>query len=344
MSFETRKIQVTGGSTYIVSLPKPWVEKWRLKPKSLVYLYEKPDGSLVLIPSSVRETEAKPLEAVVKVFDSVTMTMRAVIACYVSGYDLITVVSRGDYIPLEHRKCIKDIVKKRLAGTEIVDEESRRMTLQVLLRHEDFPITRAVNRMVSIALSMHKDVVAAASTRSREVLNEVITRDDDVDRLYFLSMRQLTAAVQNLQVLKEIGLSGPRDCLEYRMISRHIERVADHAVIMARSFLEVLDNLTDEIIGMLSAMSEKARSSLKLAFEALSRRDLEKARDALDMRDEVLGQEMTAIERLLSAGLSSHAIAELRLVIESIRRVAEYGAGIAEIGINLATTHGESTT
>ena len=192
--------------------------------------------------------------------------------------------------------------------------------------------------MLNIALSMHSDAIAAAYMRSRELLNEVIARDDDVDRLYFLSMRQLTAAVQNMQVLKEIGLSEPRDCLEYRMITRHIERVADHAVIIARSFLEVLEDLTNNVIDKLKAISEMARESLKLAYEALSKQSLSKAESALLMRDKVLEEEMNVIEKLLSAGLSSHAIAELRLAVESIRRVAEYGAGIAEIGMNLAST------
>ncbi|MHC1601331.1 MAG: PhoU domain-containing protein [Candidatus Nezhaarchaeales archaeon] len=338
MVVESRKIQVTGGSTFIVSLPKQWIEKWKLKPRSIVYLYEKPDGTLVIAPSRINIEEEKPREAVVKVFDSIATTLRVVISHYISGYDIITVIGKGPYIPLDYRNTIKDIVKKRLAGTEIIDETAQRITLQVLLRHEDFPITRAVNRMLNIALSMHSDAIAAAYMRSKELLNEVIARDDDVDRLYFLSMRQLTAAVQDMQVLKEIGLSGPRDCLEYRMITRHIERVADHAVIIARSFLEVLEDLTNNVIDRLKAISEMARESLKLAYEALLKQSLSKAESALLMRDKVLEEEMNVIEKLLSAGLSSHAIAELRLAVESIRRVAEYGAGIAEIGMNLAST------
>lgn len=338
MVIESRKIQVTGGSTFIVSLPKQWIEKWKLKPRSIVYLYEKPDGTLIIAPSKINIEEKKPREAIVKVFDSIATTLRVVISHYISGYDIITVIGKGPYIPLSHRNTIKDIVKKRLAGTEIIDEAAQRITLQVLLRHEDFPITRAVNRMLNIALSMHSDAIAAAYMRSKELLNEVIARDDDVDRLYFLSMRQLTAAVQDMQVLKEIGLSEPRDCLEYRMITRHIERVADHAVIIARSFLEVLEDLTNNVIDKLKAVSEMARESLKLAYEALSKQSLSKAESALLMRDKVLEEEMNVIEKLLSAGLSSHAIAELRLAVESIRRVAEYGAGIAEISMNLAST------
>jgi len=336
---ESRKLQVTGGSTFIVSLPKQWIEKWKLKPKSIVYLYEKPDGTLVIAPSKINIKEEKPREAVVKVFDSISTTLRVVISHYISGYDIITVIGKGPYIPLNYRNTIKDIVKKRLAGTEIIDESAQRIVLQVLLRHEDFPLTRAVNRMLNIALSMHSDAIAAVYMRSKELLNEVIARDDDVDRLYFLSMRQLTAAVQDMQVLKEIGLSEPRECLEYRMVTRHIERVADHAVIIARSFLEVLEDLANNVvIDKLKDMSEKAREALKLAYEALSKQSLSKAERALLMRDKVLEEEMNVIEKILSAGLSSHAIAGLRLAIESIRRVAEYGAGIAEISMNLAST------
>ena len=46
-----RKVQKTGGSTLIVSLPKKWTEDTGIKAGSQIKLMNQPDGSLVINPS-----------------------------------------------------------------------------------------------------------------------------------------------------------------------------------------------------------------------------------------------------------------------------------------------------
>lgn len=43
---ENRKIQVTGGSTFILSLPKKWVQKNQIKKGDSVFVREEENGSL----------------------------------------------------------------------------------------------------------------------------------------------------------------------------------------------------------------------------------------------------------------------------------------------------------
>src|SRR5256885_1642669 len=47
---EGRKLQLTGGSTYVVSLPKPWISATGLKPGDTVFLESMPDGSITVLP------------------------------------------------------------------------------------------------------------------------------------------------------------------------------------------------------------------------------------------------------------------------------------------------------
>ena len=49
---ESRKLQKTGGSTIIVSLPKKWIKKNRLDAGSEVRLTKQPDGTLTIDPVS----------------------------------------------------------------------------------------------------------------------------------------------------------------------------------------------------------------------------------------------------------------------------------------------------
>ena len=47
---ESRKLQKTGGSTLIVSLPKKWIKKNKLDAGSEVKLLKQPDGTISIDP------------------------------------------------------------------------------------------------------------------------------------------------------------------------------------------------------------------------------------------------------------------------------------------------------
>ena len=47
---ESRKLQKTGGSTLIVSLPKKWIKKNNLKQVQEVRLIKQPDGTMTIDP------------------------------------------------------------------------------------------------------------------------------------------------------------------------------------------------------------------------------------------------------------------------------------------------------
>src|SRR3989304_495516 len=63
---ETRKLQITGGSTYILSLPKPWVTQNQLKKGSALLVREEDDGSLSIAPSKFEKRE-KQDEAFIRI-------------------------------------------------------------------------------------------------------------------------------------------------------------------------------------------------------------------------------------------------------------------------------------
>ena len=54
---ELRKIQVTGGSTYIISLPKNWIDQMGLKRSSVVSIIQRDDMSLSIQPKGIESPE-----------------------------------------------------------------------------------------------------------------------------------------------------------------------------------------------------------------------------------------------------------------------------------------------
>jgi phosphate uptake regulator len=45
---DIRKVQVTGGSSYIITLPKDWIDKSHVKKNDPLGLISQPDGTLLV--------------------------------------------------------------------------------------------------------------------------------------------------------------------------------------------------------------------------------------------------------------------------------------------------------
>jgi phosphate uptake regulator len=56
---EQRKLQVTGGATFILSLPKEWATRNDLKRGSSMILREEEDGTLSISPTKFGKKEKK---------------------------------------------------------------------------------------------------------------------------------------------------------------------------------------------------------------------------------------------------------------------------------------------
>lgn len=332
---ETRKIQLTGKSTYIVSLPKKWVTTMNLKAGSQLVVSQHGDISLTLTPRElVRPSKLGEASIVVPHKEEPNTTMRKIVALYLVGYNLIAIRTKNERITSLQRNFIKDMTRKKLVGTEIVSDSPSEMKLQVLLSYPELSVESALRRMCLIAVSMHEDSLKALKNMDKELARDVITLDDEVDRFSLYIIRQLKAAVQSERVLKDIGLLSPRDCLGYRVIAKSVERIADHAVKISQNVLTMDEKINDFAFEKVSEMSLFARSVFDDSIKSLFKEDYMLA-DSVVMRAKTIAatedEAITAIVKRVKAVEMSH----IRLIMESIRRTAEYASDVAEIVLNL---------
>src|SRR5260370_22293412 len=119
-------------------------------------------------------------------------------------------------------------------GSEIIEESKDELIVQCLSSYGDLPAPKVISRMSLIAKLMLRDAVDSLKGRDPAMAEEIIRRDEEVDRFYLFIIRQLTMAVLNRSLILEIGLADPRDCLVYRVLSKSLERIADHATVIAK--------------------------------------------------------------------------------------------------------------
>jgi phosphate uptake regulator len=328
-----RKVQITGGNSFVVSLPKTWVRDVGLKPRDAVAIITQPDSSLLIIPK--RELrEATKSEATIEVTQGLDRDslLRNFISFYLAGYDVIRInMGRSD---ASLRSSIKEGIRKKLVGVEIIEESQAGVLTQCLSGYIDLPLKKALERMAIIAAGMITDAAEALRDSRGELAEEVVQRDDEVDRFYHFILRQLNIAVRDRSVIQEIGLSSARDCLGYRLVAKSVERVADHAAYIAAQ-PDSLRSVPEATVKRVQEMAVLSRKVFEGSIAALLRLDSKIAEDAIAKTKEVAKMEEKLSSEILTPKMSGTQVASVKLILESIRRIAEYGADISEAALDL---------
>jgi len=228
---ELRKVQRTPGGTFFVCLPKSWAEQHGLKRGSVVAIGESSDGRLFIDPSS--GTAPSPQTIVLKPGRYLD---REIVGKYLLGYDIIRVEAKNR-ISFEVRETVKRAAR-RLVGLEIVEEDYASIVLQCLLEPSSFPPEKILRREYAIVAGMHKDIVNAFVDGDLPLAKGVISRDDEVNRLYFLLVRVLRTIIQKPSLGIKLGVK-PIDCLDYRLVANLVETIGDECVHIANRLLEL---------------------------------------------------------------------------------------------------------
>lgn len=325
-------MQITGGSTFIVSLPKNWARKTGIEAGASVEILERADGTLVINPGTGKGEEQRGHLDITGLYEG--DLERAVIGKYLAGYNLIEL--RSKRITSNQKQGVRRICKK-LIGPEIIEETSDRVLIQDLLNPDELSMDKSVQRMYMIAIAMHKDAIKALRGMELDLARDVSNRDDEVDRLSLLIAKQFKTALRRAHLTSSDELS-LEEGLDLRFAANTIERIADHAKRMADVLIDLEDaRVDDHIVDMFEEASELSHEIIKRAVESLFEEDMTKANAAIGMRDEVVRDVRRLHESLLD--LDANMAVALGTLADSIERSADYGANIAEIAINSTLSH-----
>jgi phosphate uptake regulator len=321
---ETRKVQVTGGSTYTVSLPKGWATANDVSSGTTVEFYAE-DDLLLLTPQSENDHTEGTLD-ISGLTEEGELT-RAVMTMYVSGFDVIELET--DRMTAGQRRTIRDATQ-RLVGLEVIEETGDKMVLQDLLDSAELSIENAVTRMRLVSLTMLEDAVEALIDGDDELAHDVMERDDDVDRLWYMTSRIFRTVLRNPMAATEIGF--PRETIfDYQSSARQLERIADHATKIAELSLEI-GEVPDSAADPLRKLYDEAATVPDTAMDALLADDTDEAVELASearARVEVIDDLVRDVDREIHE-FDAQMVQVLGLVVDSLSRTADYGTNIAE--------------
>ncbi len=328
---EMRKVQMTGGSSYIISLPKSWIRAVGIEKNDTVELHIQNDKTLVIIPPTSRKVNDDHRTKIFRAenFANENFLMRCLIGAYIAGYKEIKIISSETI-----QSWVRDITtqfSRIVIGQEIIEETANTIVLRDILDPGELPFEKILRRMHIIVRSMYEDSLKVLELKDLSLVSEVLQRDSEVDRLHWLIAREQSMITLEPSLALKIGESLDR-CIDYFQISKIIERIGDHTVRIAQNSGKIIKDISQNTIDQVISAGKYALDIFDMSMDAYRKKDIIMAEGILER----ISNLKDICEKINSTALgytTGTAIA-LGYIAESIRRTGEYSADLCEYVID----------
>jgi phosphate uptake regulator len=327
---EIRKVQMTGGSSYVLTLPKDWVHSLNIKKNDPLGVITQGNGDLIITGNITESNIQRRKIFYIETREDPVSFFRNLVGSYIAGYNCIDIRSKDRITPL-FRKTIRDFTDQ-VIGLELVEEESTSILLRDLFNPLEMPFENSLKRMYVITKGMYADSIGALCTRDKSLALDVVLRDREVDRLYWLIARQANIILHYPRYGERMNTSIIQ-VIHFFQTAKIVERIADHAVLIAQSIQELdLTVVKEETTTVVRAASEEVMKTFDKSITIFFSNDLHKANRIIE--SVYLHQDTYHLINDEILLLPTQIALFVRKISDSIRRVEEYSADIAELVIN----------
>ena len=320
-----RKLQMAGGSTFNLSLPREWGDEHGLSKGDTLYIYPN-DDRVIVAPSTIDdESNTARIDVADIPKEGVKQRIRG---AYTAGCDRIVVPSDGP-TEADPVRLVTDTVRN-LIGMAVQTVTDDEVVIQDHLDSGVVSVPQSAERIRLLAAEMQRDAVAAVRTDDDTLARVVHERDDEVDRLFAFVSRCFSRGLVDVNELDRLNVTR-KEAFHYYKLARELERVADKA---------------ERIADVAVAQSSQPADDLGRRFEELVNAATDVVILALaDDTDGALDAHRTVTDRLaplddrLAAGGDPDAYRYGRDLVESARQTSTFGLNIVNMNIEASVTH-----
>ena len=286
---EARRLIKFGDSSHVLSLPKDWLEKNKLEKGDLVFLDENEFGQLILSPDQ-KKIERVDRGISIAIDDKTEDHIkREIISSYLKNFSTIRL--HGNEIK-KRLPIIKKTIQNLMA-MEVVKQTNDEIVAKVFVDPETIKFEEITTRIDVMIKSLLEDfcLLLEKESISEKELEEMVSRDEDVNGLFFLSQKLFKQKLENPFLVSTVKLV---DLFESWNTNFRLEFLSDRIKEMStlikknklnkdKTVVKSIQNIFKEIqTYYLSVMKARHSKDNDLAFELSSKkRELYKKCDFL---------------------------------------------------------------
>lgn len=256
-----RKIISFGKNSYVISIPKQWIDKNKLKKGDIVSIEEGKDG-LLLRTNQAESKKQEPKSIIINAENKNLSQLRTeIISAYLNNYDIIEVISKD---LKTNAPAIRDMLHD-LSGMEIIDQSSARIVAKDLININEVSIKTLIRRMDNITRSMIEDAIECFDGINHA--DSLAHIDEEVNRLHFLTYRIIRGGLRDVRIANSIGANFLKLHSDHTVTSK-IEAIADSLKRMSRSLnhSKLNEKWRDELKGIFNRIKQSYLDVMKAYY------------------------------------------------------------------------------
>jgi phosphate uptake regulator len=220
------------------------------------------NNSISIYPSDIDAEDVKEVNIPHPQLSMDSLTNQ-IYGAYLLGYNSIRIKGKSQ-ISFDDREVIK-LAMRKLVGLEIVDENGCNIISQFLLDANTLDAEKILRRMSSIVAGMYKDTLIGIQKKENGTERSIVSRDDEVDRQYFLLVRLIRSAMMDQKLASKLNLSNI-DILDYRIAANHLESAGDYITDFAAALPIISHDKLMEVIIQAASLIEKMQEKSIAGF------------------------------------------------------------------------------
>jgi len=290
------------------------------------------DGSISIYPKT-EETRPREITLSLNSKNSRQSIKRGIIAAYLDGFDTIELKAETAFTE-DQQDVIRETINN-LFGLEVIEVTSNTIIIECLLKQK-MPINKTINRIHNVIMSMFNETISAIEMQNIDLIKGLTRRIQDSKRLSSVTNRLLRSIILFPQPsqTEEVTLI---DCVDYLQFLHITAEITANLKKIAENINPLIDDpLPKSITNLLVETSTGIKELYNNSIQALLCKDIPLANTLLDTSFNLANLWNLCLKANEKAELSSLALANFRLVIDSLEQIQQHTHEIANISIDRA--------
>lgn len=266
-----RKLQKISGS-FFVSLPKKWIENFKLESKSPVRIDIRSDGSLLISPKIIQHEIYLKDELILQTSPYVP---REIVKHSLSGQTNIVVIS-DKKIDKDLKSEIRWLVKG-LPNTEIIEDHPQRIVIQNF-GYKKIPTKKLIQRQLYLITDMFEILLD-------NIIEDLKDNFEQLRRFYFILVTHIRTYLRTGVYISEDSDFTPLEAMDFRLFC---EKIKDIGIILRDL------RLSENVIEFFQAIQQYFNE----VMNAYLKKDLELAHNSWLKKDQLVIKANSLIREL----------------------------------------------
>lgn len=274
---EFRKVIGFGKSSFVVSLPKSWVEKNNLKKGDLIGLSQE-KNHLTLSPNESSEKPISEINLNLGGLDR-TSVLYYIRSAYRKGYEVINVKFDDQTCTHFRTKEDKNVLSviheevNRLVGVEIIQQKKDMCIIKSISEPSFKDFDTILRRIFLLLNDITLDLVQGVETNNKILIETIEEKHNTISKF----------ASYCLRTLNQKGYQNPENSYFLYHIIATLDKITDTIKYCARSISNIKNKFNKESIMILKGISD----SIRMYNELFYKFDIKKVIDLSENRDDV---------------------------------------------------------